>query len=55
MGPKIEAGIEFVERGGEECIVTNAERAADAVAGRAGTRIIASWAEGSLPLAEAGP
>jgi carbamate kinase len=42
MGPKIEAAIEFVASGGRECIITSAERAADAVAGRAGTHIVAS-------------
>jgi carbamate kinase len=42
MGPKIDAGIQFVERGGEECIITSAERVAEAVAGRAGTRIVAA-------------
>ncbi|MBZ5583814.1 MAG: carbamate kinase [Acidobacteriia bacterium] len=52
MGPKIAAGIEFVERGGEECIITCAERVAAAVEGRAGTHIVASWAEGCLPLGE---
>ncbi len=52
MGPKIEAGIEFIERGGEECIITNAASAAAALDGHAGTHILASWSEGSLPLAE---
>jgi carbamate kinase len=40
MGPKIEAGVEFIEQGGEECIITSAERAAEAIAGRAGTHIV---------------
>ncbi|HXK06843.1 MAG TPA: carbamate kinase [Verrucomicrobiae bacterium] len=40
MGPKIEAGIEFVERGGRECIITSTERVADALCGRAGTHIV---------------
>jgi carbamate kinase len=40
MGPKIEAGIEFIERGGQECIITSAERAADAIEGNAGTHIV---------------
>jgi carbamate kinase len=40
MGPKIEAAIDFVERGGEECIITSTERVANAVEGRAGTHIV---------------
>ena len=40
MGPKIEAGIAFVERGGRECIITSTERVAAAVEGRAGTHIV---------------
>jgi len=40
MGPKIEAAIEFVESGGGECIVTSAERVAEAVRGEAGTHIV---------------
>jgi carbamate kinase len=40
MGPKIEAGVDFVERGGEECIITSTEHVADAVEGRAGTHIV---------------
>ena len=40
MGPKIEAAIAFVERGGEECIITSARRVADAVEGRGGTHIV---------------
>lgn len=41
MGPKIEAAIGFVERGGEECIVTSTEHVAQAISGGAGTRIVA--------------
>jgi carbamate kinase len=40
MGPKIEAGIDFVERGGGECIITSTQHVADAVEGRAGTHIV---------------
>lgn len=39
MGPKIAAGIQFIEEGGEECIITSAERVGDAIEGRAGTHI----------------
>ena len=41
MGPKIEAGIEFIAQGGKECIITSTEQVARAVRGEAGTRIIA--------------
>jgi carbamate kinase len=41
MGPKIEAAVRFVEGGGESAVVTSLERIADALAGRAGTRIVA--------------
>jgi carbamate kinase len=40
MGPKIEAGIDFVERGGGECIITSTENVAGAVEGRGGTHIV---------------
>ncbi len=42
MGPKIEAGILFVEQGGRECIVTSPEQVADALRGAAGTHIVPS-------------
>ncbi len=42
MGPKIEAAIEFVEGGGEECIITCTEHVAAALTGEAGTHIVAS-------------
>lgn len=42
MGPKIEAGIRFVEQGGGECIVTSPEQVADALCGAAGTHLVAS-------------
>jgi len=42
MGPKIEAGIDFVEHAGGECIITCTERVAEAVGGDAGTHIVAS-------------
>jgi len=41
MGPKIEAAAQFVEGGGHQAIVTSLEGAAEALAGRAGTRITA--------------
>lgn len=42
MGPKIEAAIEFVARGGRECIITSTGQAARALRGEAGTHITAS-------------
>lgn len=43
MGPKIEAAIDFLSQGGEECIITSTEQVAQAVAGSGGTHLIASW------------
>ena len=43
MGPKVKAAVDFIEQGGEECIITSTERVPDALAGRAGTRIVAAW------------
>ncbi len=40
MLPKIESAIEFLEGGGKEVIITTPEFIADAVAGKAGTRIV---------------
>jgi carbamate kinase len=48
MGPKIEAAIDFIENGGEECIITSTEKCAEAVEGSAGTHIIAAWGNRSL-------
>ena len=39
MGPKIEAVIGFIERGGERAIITSAERLENALAGDAGTQV----------------
>ncbi|MBC7129191.1 MAG: carbamate kinase [Thermoplasmatales archaeon] len=39
MGPKIEAGINFVRNGGKEAIITSIEKAWDALNGRTGTHI----------------
>jgi len=41
MGPKIEAGIEFVAQSGKECIITSTAQAARALRGEAGTHIVA--------------
>jgi carbamate kinase len=40
MGPKMEAAIDFLEAGGQECIITSAENVAAALAGTAGTHIV---------------
>ena len=42
MGPKVRAGIEFVEAGRGEVVITSPAKLAAAVRGRAGTRIVAS-------------
>jgi carbamate kinase len=42
MGPKMEAAIEFVEGGGQECIITCTEHVASAIRGERGTHIVAS-------------
>jgi carbamate kinase len=39
MGPKVEAAIHFLERGGEEVVICHPEALAEAFDGRAGTRI----------------
>jgi carbamate kinase len=42
MGPKVEAGLRFVEAGGGEAIITSLARVSAALAGEAGTRIVAA-------------
>jgi carbamate kinase len=39
MGPKVEAALFFLERGGEEVVVCRPEALMEAWNGRAGTRI----------------
>jgi carbamate kinase len=41
MGPKVEAAVQFVEGGGGQALITSMDAAADALAGRTGTRIVA--------------
>jgi carbamate kinase len=41
MGPKIESAIKFLESGGTRVIITSLEKAEEALAGRAGTTIVA--------------
>ena len=52
MGPKIQAAIDFLEHGGEECIITSVESVAGAVMGNGGTHIVAPWRRTSLDFAE---
>lgn len=39
MGPKVESAIEFVRRGGKKAVISSMEKAAEALAGKAGTTI----------------
>lgn len=41
MGPKVEAALRFVDRGARDAIVTSFDQLHAALAGRAGTRIVA--------------
>ena len=43
MGPKVEACIEFLERGGKRAIITNPDTLIDALAGKDGTHIIGGF------------
>jgi carbamate kinase len=40
MGPKMEAALGFVERGGERAIITRLDKAVDALEGKTGTHIV---------------
>ncbi|MBP6875926.1 MAG: carbamate kinase [Candidatus Eisenbacteria bacterium] len=40
MGPKILSAIRFLDHGGEEVLITSPDKLADALAGKAGTRIV---------------
>jgi carbamate kinase len=40
MGPKIEAAIDFINRGGKTVIITSLEKAREAVDGNSGTRVV---------------
>ena len=53
MGPKIQAGIDFVAQGGEECIITSTQNVARAVLGEGGTHIVASWSRPSMEFPQA--
>jgi carbamate kinase len=40
MGPKISAAIDYIQQGGEEVLITSAEKLRAALIGRSGTRIV---------------
>jgi len=40
MGPKVEAALDFLDRGGRKVIITSIDSGPDALAGKTGTRII---------------
>jgi carbamate kinase len=42
MGPKVEAAIGFVERGGKKAVITSLDKAADALEGKTGTHIVSN-------------
>ena len=44
MGPKIEAAIRFLERGGREALITTPAALERAIAGETGTRVVADAA-----------
>jgi carbamate kinase len=44
MGPKVESVLRFLRGGGIEAVITSYEHLRDAVAGRAGTRIVSGGA-----------
>ena len=44
MGPKIEAALGFLERGGDEVLITSPDRLAEALEGGTGTRVVAAAA-----------
>ena len=54
MGPKIEAAIGFLERGGQEVIITTRRHSHDAIAGDTGTRVVREPERGRDPSAEGG-
>jgi carbamate kinase len=52
MGPKVEAAAQFAAPGGRVAVVTSAARLAEAIEGRAGTRIVADAEGTSLSAVE---
>jgi carbamate kinase len=54
MGPKVEAGVRFLRRGGRRFVITNTASLPDALAGRAGTRVLAEGPRGPSRQAKKG-
>ena len=52
MGPKVESVLRFLAQGGKEAIITSFEQLEEAVAGRAGTRIMPARASVAVEEAE---
>jgi len=50
MGPKIESVLRFLDRGGREAIITSCENLRKAIAGSAGTRILADHEKVKIAL-----
>jgi carbamate kinase len=48
MGPKVESALRFLRSGGKEVIISSYEHLCEAVAGRAGTRILPGTAAQTL-------
>ena len=40
MGPKIESAVQFIESGGEVCVITSTEKMPEAIDGKTGTRVV---------------
>ena len=40
MGPKIEAAVLFLQKGGKNVIITSIDKLQDAIQGKTGTRIV---------------
>jgi carbamate kinase len=40
MGPKVEAAMQFIQKGGKRAVITSIEKIEEAVEGKAGTEII---------------
>jgi carbamate kinase len=52
MGPKVESALRFLRAGGREVIISSYEHLCDAVAGKAGTRILPAGAKPTVGAVE---
>jgi len=43
MGPKIEAAVHFIKKGGKRALITSIEKIEKAIAGRAGTEVVSGY------------